>query len=206
MPEPAADLADNWPTCARCNRYLLRDEHGRHACRLCQNRTDDDLATLPGLYGDLNDEITPTYGGSIRLIGSNHSRPHSPVPLNVTVLALISDVPATLAAWVADWADQGHADPTRSGVTDTVATLRFNLEWAATAHPAFDDFAHEVHRLRRSCERANGVETERTIKVACRCGAVIGVTVSTPGASCPGCQARYGRAEVLGLPLAARAA
>jgi hypothetical protein len=192
--------------CGRCNRELRPDEHGRQGCRLCQGRTDDDLAVLPELYAGLNDGVTPSYGGSIRLIGGGHGRPHSPVPLNVTVLALIDDVPATLAAWVDDWASHGHADPTSAGVVNAVGTLRFNLEWGAREHPAFADFAHEVFRLRRSCERANGVTAERTIKVACRCGTVIGVTVSTPGANCPGCQTRYQREEVLGLPLAARAA
>lgn len=202
-----ASLDDyEWPTCSPCSRPLRQDELGRTACRLCQERVDADLAALPGLYGDLNDDINPTCGGSIRLFGGGHGRPHSPVPLNVTVLALLDDVPATLSAWVADWVELGHGDPTSSGVTEMVKTLRFNLEWAATSHSAFADFAREVYRLRRRCERANGVETERTVKVACDCGTAIGVTISTSGARCPGCGTRYGRSEVLTLPLATRAA
>lgn len=194
-----------WPTCA-CGRQLCTDELDRVACRICQERVDGDLAVLPAVYGDLNDDVAPTYGGSIHLMGSGHTRSHSPVPLNVAVLALLDDVPATLVAWVTDWAEYGHADPTSTGVANTVKTLRFNLEWAATAHPAFADFAHEIRRLRRSCERANGVEAERTIKVACRCGTAIGVTVTTPGARCHSCGTQYGRSEVLTLPLAARTA
>ena len=205
MPE-TPDLANyQWPACS-CGRQLRQDELGRVACRLCQERADEDLASLPAIYGDLNDEITPTCGGSIRLIGGSHSHSHSPVPLNVTVLALLDDVPATLAAWVDDWAEHGHADPTSSSVIDAVRTLRFNLEWAATSHPAFADFVREVYRLRRRCEHANGIETERTIKVACRCGTAIGITVSTPGARCRGCGAQYARNDVLRLPLATRAA
>lgn len=203
MPE-TVDLNEyEWPTCP-CGRHLRQDELDRLACRLCEQRADEHLAALPDLYSGLNDDITPSCGGSIRLIGGGHSRSHSPVPLNVTVLALLDDVPATLAAWVDDWAEHGHADPTSRALIDAVKTLRFNLEWAATSHPAFADFAHEMYRLRRRCERANGVETERTIKVACRCGTAIGITVSTAGARCNGCGTRYARAEVLGLPLAVR--
>src|SRR5690606_35510104 len=88
-----------------------------------------------------------------------------------------------------------------------VKALRINIEWAATDHPAFADFLHEVTSVTRQCERQiTGERPERPIALACPCGSVIRVTVSTPGARCRGCATQYARNEVLDLPLADRTA
>jgi len=88
-----------------------------------------------------------------------------------------------------------------------VKALRVNLEWAAESHPAFAEFTHEVASVVRQCERQiTGERPERTVSVACDCGTVLHVTVSTPGARCRGCGTQYGRGDVLDLPLADRAA
>ena len=194
-----------WPTCTNCTRQLRNDELSRLACQRCQTRTDTHLAALPALWRDL-DTRTPTRGG-VPTLTRGAARAHSPVPLNLTALDLIDEIPAVLAAWVDDWASQGYADSTAHTVITAVRTLRFNLDQAATAHPAFPDFAREIARLHRACEHATGTQpAERAVPVACPCGAVLHVTVTTARANCHGCGTQYGRREVLNLPLAARAA
>jgi hypothetical protein len=90
---------------------------------------------------------------------------------------------------------------------DVVRALRINLEGAASTHPAFNDFVQEVANLVRQCERQiTGERKERPIAVACPCGTVLHVTVSTPGAKCRGCATQYTRSEILDLPIAQRTA
>lgn len=122
-------------------------------------------------------------------------------------------VVTVLQAWLVDWHEcLGWLHPRWKGdlqqqLDQVVKALRVNLEWAATEHPAFRDFAYEVAALVRQCERQiSGERPERPIAVACPCGTVLRVTVSTPGARCRGCATQYARHEVLDLPLADRAA
>lgn len=191
--------------CIRCHRDLHPQETGRQACQPCQTRTDSHLATLPDLYTQLDTHTTTSRSGIPTLTRTR--RAHSPVPINVTALDLATEIPEALAAWVADWAAHGYADPTARGIHETVRTLRFNLDQAAAEHPAFADFAAKIARLHRACERATGSQAaERAVRVSCPCGTVLAVTVSTSGADCRGCGTEYGRRQVLGLPLAARAA
>lgn len=116
-----------------------------------------------------------------------------------------------LQTWLVDWHDQLQwAHPRWQGdlqqqLDQVVRALRANLEWAATEHAAFGDFAAEVATLTRSCRRQiTGEKPERRISVACPCGDILRVTISTPGARCGGCGAQYARADVLELPLAVR--
>ena len=118
-----------------------------------------------------------------------------------------------LQTWLIDWHEHlGWRHPRWEGclqqqVDQVVKALRTNLEWAATEHPAFGEFLSEVSALARQCERQiTGERPERPIAVACPCGSVLRVTVSTPGAKCRGCATQYARDEVLDLPLAHRAA
>jgi hypothetical protein len=118
-----------------------------------------------------------------------------------------------LQTWLIDWHEQlGWRHPRWNGnlqqqLDQAVKALRTNLEWAAAEHPAFGDFLHEVTATVRQCERQiTGERTERPIAVACPCGTILRVTVSTPGARCRGCSTQYARSEVLDLPLAQRTA
>jgi hypothetical protein len=118
-----------------------------------------------------------------------------------------------LQAWLVDWHELlGWRHPRWEGgyqqqLDQVVRALRTNLEWAASNHAAFGEFVQEVTVLVRQCERQiTGERKERPIAVACPCGGVLRVTISTPGARCRGCDAQYGRSEVLDLPLASRAA
>lgn len=211
MPE-TPDLADyEWPTCP-CGRQLRNDELGRVACRLCQDRADTVLRQLPGpkgLYAGLARVLVPGVGSGVRVTGSRTA----PLPLRIEPLSLQArgGVVTVLQTWLVDWHEllEWRHPRWRGGLQqqldDVVHALRVNLEWAATEHPAFGEFAQEVSSLVRQCERQiSGEQPERTVSVACECGTVLRVTVSTPGARCRGCNTQYARSEVLELPLATR--
>lgn len=212
---PDSPLDDyTWPTCG-CGRQLRQDELDRTSCRLCQDRADDALRALPGpngLYAQLATRLMPgSGGGAARVTGSRTA----PLPLRLEPLSLTArgGVVTVLQTWLVDWHEHlGWHHPRWEGnlqqqLDQVVKALRINLEWAATRHPAFIEFGQEVTDLTRQCERQiTGERPERPIAVACPCGTILRVTVSTPGARCRGCDTQYGRGEVLDLPLATRSA
>lgn len=203
-----------WPTCA-CGRQLRQDELGRVACRLCQERADHALRQLPGragLYAQLATRLVPGRGGDGVVVSASRT---APLPLRLGPLSLSArgGVVTVLQTWLVDWHEQlGWRHPRWEGglqqqCDQVVHALRVNLEWAATSHPAFGEFASEVGMLVRQCEQQmSGERRERPVLVACSCGTLLRVTVSTPGARCRGCNTQYGRSEVLELPLATRTA
>ena len=209
------DLNDyEWPACP-CGRQLRTDELGRTACRLCQERADLALRQLPGcdgLYARLATRLMPGRGGDSVVVSASRT---APLPLRLEPLNLMArgGVVTVLQDWLVDWHEQlGWRYPRWNGglqqqLDEVVRALRVNLEWAASSHPAFGEFALEVTSLVRQCERQiTGERQERPIAVACPCGTVLRVTVSTSGARCRGCDTQYARGEVLDLPLAQRAA
>jgi len=210
---PAEDYV--WPTCAACHRPLRHDELGRVACRLCQDRVDLALRQLPGpdgLYAQLATRLVPGRGGDGVMVSSSRT---APLPLRLEPLSLMArgGVVTVLQDWLVDWHEYlGWRHPRWQGglqqqLDGVVYQLRVNLEWAASSHPAFGEFATEVTSLVRQCDRQiTGERKERPIAVACPCGTILRVTVSTPGARCRGCDNQYDRTEVLGLPLATRTA
>ncbi|KOG33300.1 hypothetical protein [Streptomyces resistomycificus] len=203
-----------WPTCP-CGRQLHRDELGRTACRPCQERADTALRRLPGpdgLYAQLATRLTPGRGGDGQVVSVSRT---APLPLRLEPLSLMArgGVVTILQTWQVDWHDHfGWRHPRWNGglqqqLDEVVHALRINLEGAASTHPAFWEFVHEVGSLVRQCERQiTGERPERPVAVTCPCGTVLHITVSTPGARCTGCATQYARAEVLDLPLAQRAA
>lgn len=203
-----------WPTCATCWRDLRADETGRIACRPCQDRTERDLNALPGpagLYAQLSECMAP---GSAPKEGRTSSGRTAPLPVRLAPLDLAArgGVVTILQTWLVDWHETlGWSHPRWRGnlqaqCDQVVAALRNNLEWAAASHPAFPEFADEVAQLVRACRRqATGERPERRISVACSCGGILRVTVSTPGARCGSCDTQYDRVGVLELPLAQHA-
>lgn len=202
-------------SCIACCRDLWTDELDRHICRLCTDRISDDLADLAGkdgLYAQLGSVLTPGAGAGGPTVSGSRT---PPVPLRIDVLNLLTaggPILGPLERWVRDWETHGKADLCEAGtlqqrVDHAVGTLRFNLEWAARRHPAVDEFGREVHLAARACRGLlSGERPSRRIIVACPCGGTMRVTLDTPGAKCPACSVQYGHAEVLRLPMAARAA
>lgn len=209
-----ADTDYQWPACTVCHRDLWANEVGRYACRACQDRADRNLFALPGRYGlyaQLGKCMAP--GASISDGRASRGRT-APLPVRLAPLSLAArgGVVTVLQTWLVDWHETlGWHHPRWEGdlqqqLDQVVAALRSNLDWAATSHPAFAEFADEVASLVRDCRRqVTGERPERRIAVACACGSVLHVTVSTPGARCRACGSQYDRAAVLELPLAVRA-
>jgi len=209
------DSGYEWPTCSPCMRPLRHDELGRTACRLCQERVELALRQLPGsngLYAQLATRLTPGRGGDSITVASSRT---APLPLRLEPLSLMArgGVVTVLQDWQVDWHDRlGWGHPRWQGdlqqqLDNVVKALRGNLDWAASSHSAFGEFAQETTALVRQCERQiTGERKERPIAVACPCGTVLHITVSTNGVRCRGCNTQYNRGGVLDLPLAERAA
>lgn len=197
-------------TCVACTRDLRDDE--TQTCRPCITRIDQHLAELAGpegLYASLAAYLTPTRTGSAGRVSGSRTAP-IPVRLEVLSLASCGGIVTILGTWVDDWATYGHATPVPGGTLQqqldaAVATLRFNLEWAAAQHPAYSDFDHEIRRAYTACRaQTAGEPAPRRIPVQCPCGGVLRITLNTRGETCTACGTRYGHAEVLQLPMAAR--
>ena len=203
------------PTCIACRRDLYADEYNRYACRPCQDRADLTLRRLPGpdgLYARLATVTMPGRGGGIGPVSGSRTAP-LPVRLEPLSLSARGGVVTILQTWLVDWHDRlGWLHPRWEGdlqqqLDQVVYALRTNLDWAAAEHPAFDEFLTETTRLVRQCELViTGERKERRVSVVCPCGALLSVTISTPGKRCHACNTQHGRAEALKLPPAARAA
>ena len=185
-----------WPTCTVCTRNLWEDERDRQACRPCQNRADTNLAALAGpptydeegrivsgLYAALDHVLTPS--GS-RDGARASSSPGSQLPVRLEPLSLSAhgSIVTILQTWAEDWDQRMHREPPRWHGTlqqqcdQAVSKLRTDIEWAASRHPAFDEFHHEVAKLTRSCQRQiTGEPPERRVTVACPCGGVIRIAI-----------------------------
>jgi hypothetical protein len=207
-------LADEAPRCTICTTALWTDEADRFACRPCEQRISRDLRALAGpggLYARLCLRIHPSRGGDGAAVSGTPSRA---MPLNAEVLSLTATggIVSTLETWVEDWATYGLGTVGIGGrlqyrVDRAVATLHLNLGRACSTHPALDEFAAEVRRMRRRCEAIiTGEKEPIKVPVQCPCGHIIRVALSTPGEQCRGCKTEYGREDVRNLPVAERAA
>ncbi|WP_309140300.1 hypothetical protein [Streptomyces sp. PKU-EA00015] len=207
-------MTDTAPACVICMTGLYDDELDRQACRPCIRRTDENLLALAGvrgLYAQLGRQLAPGSGSGGPVVSGSRS---APIPVRLEPLSLLAKggVVTILQTWVDDWADHGRAQRTRGGTLQqqldaAVSTLRFNLDWASAAHPAFVEFAAEIWQIRRQCEgQISGERQPRRIGVACPCGQTLRITLDTDVVDCPACCTRYGHTEALSLPLAERAA
>lgn len=200
--------------CVTCPSALWDDESGRYICRPCERRIAENLAALAGprgLYARLCLRTHPGKRAAGPMVSGTRG---SSMPPNEEILNLIANggIVSDLETWVEDWSTYGLAQPSAGGrlqhrVDQAIATLRLNLPQAATRHPALDEFAREIAKIRRRCEGIiNGEKAPRRIPVACPCGHIIKTTLDTQGETCRGCGLEYGHSEVLGLPHAAEIA
>lgn len=205
------DTDTTTPTCTACvicHRGLLDHELGQYTCQLCRQRMDENLRLLAGprgLYARLSTVLAPgtsTRGG--RVSGSKTP----PLPVRLGALSLVAEggIPTILKSWARDWASYGKARTDWRGtlqqqVDQAVQTLRFNLEWAVSAHPAVDEFAREIAQLRGACEQQITGETpERRFTAYCaNCGGPIRIRLSTHNATCPDCGHHHDRTAITSL-------
>ncbi|WP_432051228.1 hypothetical protein [Streptomyces xiamenensis] len=194
------------PACVACTRPLPAWDQQRFACDGCQQAAADALAELPGLYARL--DITPGRGGP--RVGSLHTAAGSRPPIDLGVIDLRAQVHGVLTSWVRDWSECGAGDEPTWPATESARVaaacrwLRWRLDWAVRQHPAVDEAIRELRDAHREVHLAVEGRDERVVRLACQCGGTVAATVSSSGATCPGCGTRYGRAELPTLPPAAR--
>ncbi|MFB8393688.1 hypothetical protein [Streptomyces yangpuensis] len=201
--------------CTICTREYWEDELGRQACKPCTRRADSLLTALAGpngLYARLSTVLAPGSRNAGPAVSGSRT---APLPVRLEPLSLLArgGIITVLQSWLVDWHETlGWRHPRWEGdlqhqLDQAVAALRANLEWAASSHPAFDEFAGELARYTAACRaQVDDERPARRIGVTCPCGTVLRITIDTPGARCPGCETQYGHAEVLQLPMAERAA
>ena len=177
----------------------------------CEERLDEGLAALPQLYRQLAEHLAPSRRGDNGRSGSRTA----PLPVNERVLDLRArgGIEGVVTTWERDaretlgWEPAPFRGDVQQTVDGAVAFLRLQVSWFCDAHEAVFEFAQDIRRLRAECDAIIGGERPpRRIPVTCPCGTVLRITLDTPGARCPGCEAQYGHAEVLRLPMAERSA
>ncbi|WP_432027428.1 hypothetical protein [Streptomyces sp. 1222.5] len=199
--------------CIVCATGLYDTEE--QTCRPCTERVAANLRALPGpqgLYAQLADALHPgSSSGGPAVSGSRTA----PLPVRLEVLNAMTErgpVLGPLEGWVRDWEQHGRATVDETGTLQqrldhAVGTLRFNLNWAAAQHPAFADFADELHLILRRLRTATGAEKPPVkVPVACHCGQILRVSLDMDGIDCRHCGAGYGRDEMLHLTPTRRAA
>jgi hypothetical protein len=170
--EPHAAPHDGytWPTCVGCNHKLWDTELGRYACRPCQDKAEQHLAELGGLFAAL-DVTTALIPGTRRSNstpnpptgGPTAGRAHAPMPLRIDVLDLaaaggiatrlgaIEDAWRTVLGWTLPVTTDGkrvyaawRAAP-HTTITGHLTFLRNNLLWACSS---YNEVAQDLEELR----------------------------------------------------------
>lgn len=177
----------------------------------CEERLDEGLAALPQLYRQLAEHLAPSRRGDNGRTGSRTA----PLPVNERVLDLRArgGIEGVVTTWERDaretlgWEPAPFRGDVQQTVDGAVSFLRLQVSWFCDAHPAVFELAQDIRRLKAECDAIiGGDRPPRRIPVKCPCGTVLRITLDTPGARCPGCEAQYGHAEVLRLPMAERSA
>lgn len=109
-----------------------------------ETRIDDALVMLgPGSVGSVT--VTYTVVGSLTSANHGMNLPSDP-----------ESVAHTLSMWEDDWRQRRHepAAPDQPTVSAASAYLMVRLTWAGQEHPAFPDFAEDVHRIHRRLQNA----------------------------------------------------
>lgn len=218
--------------CVVCTRSLAAGQP--QTCDQCITHTRQDLAGIALLYDELPRHLghvrSATYDGGRR--GGTDGRPMPGGDL----LALLgrgsqglaedefttrdhdpTSVAFELGWWVVDWQERRGETPdlrprsARAQVHDAVAYLDRLARWAATSHPAFDQFAAELRLLHSRLEQATG-RTRSPSKAGASCFDCGGTLVrkvdphtglEQDAVTCNRCRSRYTPARYT-LALAAR--
>lgn len=152
--------------CIVDNRHLADDE--AQTCIGCLGRARGDLVVICECYALLPAELVDAGGVSFEPIPSGSGEP--PMP-GGDVLVMLADGnvgggdpniespadPVPPVALLASWEDdirklRGFKAAGAATMTTCSSFLDRNLSWAAQEHPAFDELAFDLRRLRRRLE------------------------------------------------------
>lgn len=196
-----------WP-CMLCDRPSRWRVHPG-----CQRKVDENLAALPALYRALEAVLHPgRRGGDGRMATRS-----APIPGNLDVLDLRArgGIEGMVSTWARDlWEREGwdverfpEYGSVEAAVDAYTALLRNNLTAICDDHPAVREFADEIRKTAGQARSLiTGEKPERRIGVVCTCGAVLRITLSTPGKKCGGCGEHHGFAALRHLDPAPRTA
>lgn len=213
---PADDYL--WPTCGACHRDLWEAELDRHACRICEDRTRERLAELPGLFARLDTAAAMMRGARRPTNGTSGGRT-APIPPRLEVLNLVAAggaatrLQAIEDAWrlalgrridpatdgvriFASW----RSNPARA-VPGHVAFIKVNLERACERYDEVGQDIEDIRRLHAEMAAAlTGEQRPGRVKIgACpvmfddgtRCGVPLTVTTANHRVRCAGCGTRW---------------
>jgi hypothetical protein len=151
-----------------CTICLKRQYMRERVCDACRTRLPHTIADIAHLWTQLPAAMQPAHTDNQRVTGSREA----PTPVNIDALDLsatarsgeastaarehpedqIGQVPVAfiLDQWARDWRDemafrQSLPQPT---VPELAKWLIDRVDWAADRHPAIDEFATEISRLR----------------------------------------------------------
>ena len=168
-------------TCCICDNDLR--PHAPQTCLPCYTCTRSRIPEIGDLYAALPDcigHLTGTWSNRSRVDGSRHH----PIPGGDALVLLAggggngvqpsrrgdrshaadqwpTDPPSVageLARWEDDWRTARRDSPAPNAPTVTTATryLLTHLRWAATEHPAFDEFATDIDALHQRLSIVTG--------------------------------------------------
>ena len=213
-----------------------------HLCCICQRRQyerasvcngdrlwlDRTLTEIVELYALLPANLLPGQAHGQRVSGSREA----PLPLRVDPLDLMMparvgivhdlwrdqtgqvSVATILDLWVRDWRDvrdRGEGLPVPT-VLELTRWLGNRLDWACDDHPAVDEFAGEMRRLRGGLAAVVGVKSDRVYVGPCpitddkgTCGAALTADPYLDIIRCPRCDTMWSRDKWLWLGMTIRA-
>jgi len=199
------EIPQSWP----CPLCLKPSRDTVHAS--CRQHVYEDLADLPKLYRQLADALEPSRRGD-QARGGTRTAP-LPCSLDALDLRARGGIQGVLTSWeddvrdTLDWELRPFRGSIEQDVDGSAQFLQVQLAWICDSHPAAKELADEIRQIAGQARRLiTGEKPPRRIGVTCPCGTVLRVTLDTPGVRCGGCEAQYGHAEVLRLPMAERAA
>ena len=123
-------------------------------------------------------------------------------------------VASVLDSWCRDWADvrDMHETLPTPTVVQLTTWLGNRLEWACDDHPAVDEFAAEMRRLRGGLAAVVGVKSDRVYVGPCpitddkgTCGAALTADPYLDIIRCPRCDTMWSRDKWLWLGMTIRA-
>lgn len=211
------DPAEPSPACLVCNRPL----ESWACCDGCVARTDRHLADIGLLQRLATHALHPGTTG-----GGRSAERGLGVRVTALDLALASDAIRELEAWERDWrnhlglAAYGLATSLRNTSTDPghvlAGIIRFlRAQWpeAAQRHPAADEFAQDVRRLRAAHIAVLGDPNAPALVIACpadegedRCGRALRIEREQGEVDCRGCGSHWTTRRLLLVALADSAA
>ena len=156
-------------TCIRCQgatRRDLLDIADMYALLPAELQGRAGAATPPEPNGHIHGDDTPMPGGDIMVMLGPGSTRHHGEPAND------DSIIGAIGRWVTDWriTFDDHTTEHPTTVADCADYLARRLTHAAQNHPAFNEFASDLHKLKQAMEAALRAGPQRSPVPCLTCG------------------------------------